>query len=197
VEAAVAGMCEIGCSVPEVLVTMTIRSLLAVLTASLLLIPAAAQEPKTSVREIVTLAGTVERVDRSSRTLTLTIDNSFRQSLYVPPQFKVFDELKPGDRVEARIRESVVVSARPGLKPRLPADTTADDARKAQLSQQLTAVVTIENIDRTTNWVTYKTADNRRVVRAVADPRLLDGLKPGDVIEVTLTRERVIELERR
>ena len=27
--------------------------------------------------------------------------------------------------------------------------------------------------------------------------RLLDGPEPGDVIEVTLTRERVIELERR
>jgi hypothetical protein len=50
---------------------------------------------------------------------------------------------------------------------------------------------------RTSNWVTYKTADNRRVIRAVADPKLLDGLEPGDVIEVTLTRERVIELERR
>jgi hypothetical protein len=50
---------------------------------------------------------------------------------------------------------------------------------------------------RTSNWVTYKTADNRRVIPAVADPKLRDGLEPSDVIEVTLTRERVIELERR
>ena len=54
-----------------------------------------------------------------------------------------------------------------------------------------------DRIDRTTNWVTYKTADNRRTVRAVMDPQLLDGLKAGDVIEVTLTRERVIDLQRR
>jgi hypothetical protein len=181
----------------ELFVTMTIKFPLTLLAACLLLIPAAAQEPKTSVREIVTLAGTVDRIDRSSRTLTLQVDNSFKQTLYVPPQFKVFDELKPGDRIVTRIRESVVVSARPGLKPQLPADTTPDAAKQTPLAQQLTAVVTIENIDRATNWVTYKTADNRRIVRAVADPRLLDGLKPGDVIEITLTRERVIELERR
>ena len=31
-----------------------------------------AQEPESTVREVVTVAGTVERTDRSSRTLTLT-----------------------------------------------------------------------------------------------------------------------------
>ena len=181
---------------------MRIPSLLTLVAVCLLLIPAAAQEPKTSVREFVTLAGTVDRIDRTSRTLTLNVDNSFKQSLYVPAEFKIFDELKPGDRIVARIRESIVVSTRPGLKPRLATDTTAEAAKKPrdpsdpQLTQQITIVVTIENVDRTTQWITYKTADNRRAVRSVADPRLLDGLKPGDVVEVTLTRERVIELQR-
>jgi hypothetical protein len=162
----------------------------ALLAACLLLIPAT-QEPKVSVREFVSLAGMVDRIDRGSRTLTLKADDRFTQSLYVPPEFNVFDELKTGDRVVAKIRESVVVSARPGLKPRLPSPTTADATK-----EQTTIVVTIDVIDRTTNWVTYKTADNRRIVRAVADAKLLDGLKAGDVIEVTLTRERVIELQR-
>ena len=176
---------------------------LTLLALCLLLIPMAAQEPKKLVREFVSLAGTVDRIDRTSRTLTLKVDNILTQSLYVPPEFTLFDELKVGDTITARIRESVVVSARPGLKPRLTTDTTADAAKKARdaadphLTQQLTIVVTLENIDRTNRWVTYKTADNRRVVRAVANLQLLDGLKPGDVIEVTLTRERVMELQRR
>ena len=88
------------------------------------------------------------------------------------------------------------------MKPRLLADTTAEAAKQPReaadpkVTQQLRAVVTIESIDRTTHSVIYKTADNRRIVRAVLDPRLLDDLKPGDVVEVTLTRERVIELQR-
>ena len=179
------------------------RMALTLLAAWLLLIPAAAQEPKTAVREFVTLAGTVDRIDRTSRTLTLKVDNVSTQSLYVPPEFTLFDELKTGDTITARIRESVVVSTRRGLKPRLTTDTTAEAAKKPRdpadphVIQQLTIVVTIENIDRTNHWVIYKTADNRRVVRAVANLQLLDGLKPGDVVEVTLTRESVVELQRR
>ena len=179
-----------------------IRLPLALLAVWLLLIPSPAQEPKVSVREFVSLAGTVDRIDRGSRTLTLRVDSRSTQSLYVPPEFTVFDQLNTGDRIVAKIRESVVVSTRPGLKPQLPADTTAAAARAAggaanpQITQQLTAVVTIDSIDRTNNWITYKTADNRRIVRAVVDPKLLDGLKAGDVIEVTMTKERVIELRR-
>jgi hypothetical protein len=180
---------------------MNIRSPFTVLAVCLLLMPAAAQEPKTSVRESVSLAGTVDRIERASRTLMLKVDGSFTQSLYVPPEFKIFDEFKAGDQVVVRIRESVVVSARPGSKPRPITDTTADAAKKRaeadpQLAQQLTMVVTIESFDPQTHAVTYKTADNRRVIRAVADPILLDGFKPGDVVEVTLTRERVIDLQR-
>jgi hypothetical protein len=44
--------------------------------------------------------------------------------------------------------------------------------------------------------VVYKGADNRQVQRQVRDPRLLDGLKAGDVVEITYTRERAIALER-
>jgi hypothetical protein len=172
------------------------------LCGSLPLTPAAAQEPRTSVREFVNAAGTVERVDRTSRTLTLKGDQGITQTAYVPPEFKLFDELNPGDSIVVRIRESVVVSARPGLTSQPLKDTTAAAANKQNATdpdvlQQLTAVVTIERVDPALRVVTYKTADNRRVVRAVMDPRLLDGLKPGDVIEVTLTRQRVVELRRR
>lgn len=160
-----------------------------------------AQEPKTSVREYVTLAGTVDRLDRTRRLLTVRNDNA-TQDVYVPPEFTLFDELKVGDKVTARIRESIIVSTRPGLKPQRTTDTTADAAAKRQRAsdpdvlQQLKAVVTIEGVDPVTHTVLYKTADNRRIIRAIADPRLIDGLKIGDVVEVTLTRERVVELQR-
>jgi Cu/Ag efflux protein CusF len=180
-----------------------IGSAVALFAAGLLVIPAAAQESKTLVREFVTLAGTVERIDRTSRAMTLRIAPDLTQDVYVPAEFALFDELKTGDKVSARIRESVIVAARPGLKPQIVTDTTADAANKRgttggpDLIQQLKIAVTIESIDRKAQVVTYKTADNRHVVRAVADPQLLEGLKPGDVVEVTMTRERVVELQRR
>jgi len=187
----------------EVFMTVKARLPFTLLAPCLVLISASAQEPKTSVREFVALAGTVDRTDRISRLLTLRGDDGLAHSVYVPPEFTLFNELKSGDRVVTRLRESIVVSARPGLKPRLLTDTTAEAAKQPRgaadpkLTQQLTIVVTIESVDRTTQSVIYKAPDNRRIVRAVLDPRLLDDLKPGDVVEVTLTRERVIELQRR
>jgi hypothetical protein len=62
--------------------------------------------------------------------------------------------------------------------------------------QQLKAAVTVESVDAGNHAIVYKTADSRRVIRTVADPRLLDGVKAGDVIEITHTRERVIDLQR-
>jgi Cu/Ag efflux protein CusF len=181
--------------------TIRIGPLFTLLAACLLSAPVRAQEPKTSVREFISLSGTVERIDQFGRILTLKA-GGVEQGVYVPPEIKLFSQLKAGDQVTARVRESVIVSTRPGLKPQVTTDTTADAAKKrgtaadAQLLQQLKAVVTIESIDPQTRLVTYKTADNRRIVRAVLDPRLLDDLKPGDTIEVTLTRERVVELQR-
>ena len=60
--------------------------------------------------------------------------------------------------------------------------------------QQLKAVVRVETVDPASHVITYRTADNRTVMRQVTDGRLLEGLKRGDTIEITYTRERAIEI---
>ena len=123
------------------------------------------------------------------------------QTIYVAPEIKLFGELKRGDRITAYLTESVIVAARPGLKPSVPVDTTAsassrDPSGRGEVLQQLKAAVTVETVDLSTHVIVYKTADSRKVIRTVVDPRLLDGLKAGDVIEITYTRERAIDLQR-
>jgi len=177
---------------------------LVVLLAFGLVLPSTAQEPKSSVREVANVTGTVERIDRFTRLLTLRMEQNVTQTVSVAPEIKLFDQLKTGDRVTVRVVEEVIVAVRPGLKPNIPVDTTADAQARAatpqgdtQVQQQLKAVVTVEQIDPRMQTVVYQTGDNRRIIRQVADPRLLDGLKPGDVIEITYTRQRAIELQRR
>jgi hypothetical protein len=91
------------------------------------------------------------------------------QTVYVAPEVKLFEELKTGDKVTVRVLESVIVAARPGLKPNVPVDTTAaakkSGAAGGDVLQQLKAVVTIESIDLRTQTVTYKGGNNLRVVR--------------------------------
>jgi hypothetical protein len=60
--------------------------------------------------------------------------------------------------------------------------------------QQLKATVIVESVDMTTQVIAYKGADNRSVTRAVANRALIDGLKRGDIVEITYTRQRAIAL---
>ena len=182
---------------------MSITEIAAVtlMSASPLAMLAQSQEPKTSVREMVTVSGTVERADRSTRMLTLRTSPSTTQIISVAPELKLFDELQTGDKITVRLSESVIAAVRPGVKPSVAVDTTAsatprDPSQKSEVLQQVKAAVTVESVDRQQNLIVYKTADNRRVIRAVIDPRLLEGLKAGDVVEITYTRERAVDLQR-
>jgi hypothetical protein len=158
------------------------------------------QEPRTSTRIVLAGSARVERIDLSSRSLTVRTPQGIVHTVYVPRDLKVFNELKTGDTVDVRVAEEVIVALNPRGRPTVLVDSTAD-ARKAaagetEVLQQLKATVTIVTIDPQQQVVVYKTADNRQVMRLVADARLLEGLKAGDVIDITYTRERAIELSR-
>jgi hypothetical protein len=156
-----------------------------------------AQAPPRGATSESTVTATVDRIDKFSRTLTLRRDNSITQMVSVDPSEKLFDELKTGDRVTVRYTDSVVVQVRPGASLSLPRDTTSD-AQKSndQVVQQLKTVVTIETIDPDGQYVIYRTQDGLKAVRAVSDKKLLQGVRQGDRVEITLTRERAVSIQR-
>lgn len=161
----------------------------------------AIQEPGKIERVVMVGTARVERVDMGGRSITVRTDQGTIHTVYVGPELSVFDQLRSGDTVTLRVVESVIVALKRGAKPTAMIDTT-DAARKASggrsdVQQQLKAVVTIESVDIAAQSVVYIGGDNRRVMRTAVDPRLLDGLKKGDVVELTYTRERAIELEKR
>lgn len=162
---------------------------------------APAQESVASVRDVAVVVGKVERLDPFARTVTLRTPEGLLHTVYAGKELKAFDQLRSGDSVTVRISESVVVAVRPNAKMTAFEDSTASakkgpDAARTDVLQQLRAVVRVESVDTASQVITYKTADNRNVMRQVADGRLLEGLKRGDTIEITYTRERAIELIR-
>ena len=157
-----------------------------------------AQAPNVVTHE-TTVTATVDQIDRGSRLLNLRGDNNQFLTVSVDPSLKEFESLQRGDTVTVRYVESVIVQVRPNAPLSEPRDTT-EEAKKAGRSHivgQHKAVVTIEEIDPQGLFVTYRTAGGMRGVRAVSDKGLLNGLHVGDRIEVTLTRERAVSLERR
>src|SRR3954462_3188273 len=87
-------------------------------------IPAAAQEPRSSARDVMALVGTVDRVDVFSRSVTVKKTDGFVHSIYIGPELEIFRELKTGDTVVVRIVESVIVALAPGAKTTSLVDTT-------------------------------------------------------------------------
>ena len=178
---------------------MSILLLSAVVAGTLIsTAPAPAQAPNVVTRES-TVTGTVASVQRSTRVVTFRKESNVLESVYVDPKVAAFDDLKVGDVVTVRYVESVVVQVRRDAKLSEPRDTT-DEARKSSgesVIQQVKAVVTIEDIDSQRLFVSYRTQDGVRARRAVTDKRLLEGIRPGDRIEITLTRERAVDIKRK
>jgi Cu/Ag efflux protein CusF len=183
---------------------MSVRIGSRIFVAWLLIVPAgvSAQDPaapRVNVRDVAVVTGRIDRIDPFSRSLVVRTAEGLASNVYVGPELKIFDELRAGDSVTVRITESVVVALRPNAKTTVVEDQTAA-AKKgasgaaADVLQQLKATVTVENVDVATGMITYKGADNRSVMRTVSDRRLIDGLKRGDIIEITYTRARAIEL---
>lgn len=153
-----------------------------------------ARSPQTVVRES-TITATVDRIERSSRVVTFRSEGNIFQSLYIPPELTAFDRLRVGDVVTVRYTEAIVVAVRPGAKLKAPVDTTAEARRTDDtVTQQLTAVVTIDSIDSQGLFLTYRTGDNARTVHRVKDPSLVKGLKAGDRVEITVTRAQAISI---
>ena len=160
---------------------------------------ARAQAPNVVTTES-TVKAKVDRIERSTRVVTLRHDGqegSAMLSVYVDPKVAGFNDLKVGDSVTVRYVESVIVQVRPGATLKDPRDTTeeAKKAGNAQVLEQTKATVVIEEIDSQGLSVTYRTQDNRKVLRQVHDKRLLEGLRRGDRVEVTMTRERAVSIE--
>jgi len=158
-----------------------------------------ATAPRTEVRDVAVVAGRIDRIDSFSRSLILRTAEGLSHNVYVGRELTIFHGLRAGDSVTVRVTESVVVALRPNAKTTALEDSTAAANKGARgagadVIQQLKTTVIVESVDMATQMVTYKGADNRRVTRFVPNRALIDGLKRGDIVEITYTRERAIEL---
>jgi Cu/Ag efflux protein CusF len=155
---------------------------------------AAAQN--TSTKE-VTVRATVDRIQKSERVVTFRAEGNIFQNVYFDPSVTGFEDLKVGDQVTVRYQQSIVVKVNRNAKLSTERDTTAE-AKKADptVMQQSTAVVKVESVDMDDQQITYRTADDRKMTQRVEDTKLLEGLRSGDRIEVTLTRAKAVSIQK-
>jgi hypothetical protein len=161
-----------------------------------------ASQASEVVVPISEISGTVERIDRVGRMVTIRSgDNGVETAIYAGPELAGFDQLDRGDFVSIRFYDSYIVEATPQATMKGIEDTTKTAQQAVtdanSILQQLRLVVTIDELHRGNQTVTYHGADNRRVLRGVTNPELFDRLKVGDVVTITYTRARAASIEKR
>jgi Cu/Ag efflux protein CusF len=178
------------------------KKILAVLVVLLgLPLLARAQAPVTKA-DSVELTAKIEAIDHNSRLVTVKDQDGDVETIYAGPEVKRFDELKVGDTVTFRYKESLVVKIRkPGGPAAAPAPATPTIERgkgarpSGTISQQQSGTVTIKAIDLKVPSVTVLTEDGRTVSFKVEDKDNLQGFKVGDKVEITYTEALMISVK--
>jgi len=170
---------------------MTRTSLLAVLVALTCIGTArlAAQKTATAPGLVAVSAVTIRAIDVPKRFVVLGRDDGSDVGVFAPPEFPRFDELRVGDRVNFTYYESTVYQLKRG--PDFTEEVGAAESQSAlpgvTFSHQITERVTVTAIDRKALQITTVGRDNRAVTRHVHNPSDLNGVRPGDHLEITYT----------
>jgi Cu/Ag efflux protein CusF len=160
---------------------------------------ALAQKAITQSEAIETTAEIVA-IDKDARVVTLKDEDGEFEEVFCGPEVKRFDELKVGDKVAFRYYESVVSQIRKPGDPKPP--TTGPTLVRGTgskpsgtLSEQMSATVTITEIDAKVPSVTVKTEEGRTMSFKVEDKKNLDGVKVGDKVDITYTAALMIAVK--
>lgn len=167
--------------------------------------PAAEKAPPSGVVALseVKATATVEAVDVAKRLLTVKGPQGNVETFEVDAAVKNLPQVQKGDVIVIAYKESLayevkkagtggpgiaatggIVAAKPGEKPALGA------------GRQVTAVVTITAIDAKAPSVTMKgPGGNERTIK-VKDPKKLEGVKVGDLVELTYTEALAVSVEK-
>ena len=161
--------------------------------------PAAAQT-KTLQGEMITATATIESIDAGTRTLTIKTDKGLYETIEAPADIQRFNELKVGDKINARYYENVVIRMKKPGEAAVDLDTAALTRTEARpgvtAATQRTITVTVTAMDPKAMSVTVKGPNGYNYSRRMADKKAFEKLKVGDQLDMTWTSAVLIGVEK-
>jgi hypothetical protein len=152
--------------------------------------------------DAVEITATVEAVDQKTRMVTLRGPEGNLVSFRAAEEVRNLPQLRVGDRVRATYYEAIAVQVRgPGeATPGVSAGEVAGRAEPGEKpgalrGRSVTVTTTVQAIDREKQKVTLKTPEGLLQPIAVRDPRQLEELAVGDLVEITYTEALAISVE--
>ena len=147
-----------------------------------------------SVEQTTTVTATVQAVDQDTRVVTLIGHDGKQFTVRAGDEVRNLAQVRHGDHVTIVFYEAVAyeVKKKGTAKPDAAAAT---EVARAPIGQRpaagaahvVTVTATIKSIDRKTNTVELRGPKGRVVPIKVKDPSRLEGVKVGDLVEITYT----------
>lgn len=151
----------------------------------------------TGEQKVVTAI--VEAIEQSTRQVTVKKPDGTMESFYVPPSMKRFDQLKVGDKINARYYENVVLQLKqPGTAD---VDKSAgklvpvQGAPAGTTSYQRTITATITAIDPKVPSITFSGPNGWKYSSRVEDKAALAKVKVGDKVDITWTMAVLMSID--
>lgn len=161
-----------------------------------------ASPEKIGTSEAVMVKATVEAVDPAARTVTLKGPRGKAFTVSVDDKVRNLSDVKVGDEVVARYFEAIAFELKkpgeavPGKSVREIADPAGPGGKRAAFGgREVTVVATIEAIDPKKGTVTLRGPEGKSVEVTAKDPKNLQKVKVGDLIEITYTEALAISIE--
>ncbi|HSF04689.1 MAG TPA: hypothetical protein VLG10_02765 [Methylomirabilota bacterium] len=164
--------------------------------------PATTQKPAVGEAAVVKVRGTVAAIDKENRTITLKGPKGRTLTLDVKDPSKL-ETVKVGDPVVAAYVEAVAVevkkagAATPGVTVQesrvssKPGETPA-----GAIGREVTVTGTITAVDRKAQTVTIKGPRGNQETVKVKNPKNLEGVKVGDMVELTYVQALAVSLDK-
>lgn len=166
---------------------------------------ATSDEPKVSREEtqISTFKARVGAIDQQTRVVTLIGADGARTTFRADEAVKNLAQVKVGDEVVGKLVETLMIEVRkPSPDDKATAASVADVVATAEPGQkpaglwvrQVQALYTIESIDKAQGGGTLRDASGNSTFVKARDPAVLDRVKVGDTVVVTLLQGLSLEV---
>jgi Cu/Ag efflux protein CusF len=158
-------------------------------------------QSKEVTSEIKTQSGVVEAIEAQSRSVTIRKPDGTVVTTVAGPEVKRFEEIKVGDKVNARYYENLVIRLKKPGEPEVDSLTKGTTGSEQTLpggtkARQLTITATIAAIDASVPSITFTGPNGGRYTSKVQDPAALAKVKVGDKVEIVWTEAVLVSLER-
>ena len=162
--------------------------------------PADRKMPGKGAVGAVRVRGTVDAIDKERGTVTLKGPQGRTLTLEVRDKQKL-DVVKVGDPVVATYVEAVVIQVKKEGTPGVTTQETRVSSKPGEtpagaIGREVSITATVTAIDKKANTVTIKGPQGHTETIKAKNPKNLDAVKVGDLVDITYTQALAISLDK-